>query len=259
MGKSNIERNRKRFEKNIRYQDESILGGCVDGIAYIINRYDQTMREAETGNKQLKKDERHMTLIPTDKRIVVYQSKSMLSVDNFAQLPLTEIDEITRVVLNRKNGAGKNGNEYVCVVEFIAPDDSTYPSIIFKFDSEYEDDPKQFDAILQGISKLSGVPIDDLSDMTPKRNATAQQQTKRPDNVMPTPQFRPAQAPPRNRPPQVPYPQQQSNRANQQNNRQQNVPASRSAQRYQQPQQYAPRNTQRPVQAYSPNQRQQRR
>lgn len=163
MGKNNIERNRKRFRKQILGDDEQILGGCLDGLVYIIRRYDEAVQQMKQG-ATMKKDEYHMTLIPTDKRIVAFQSGGMFTKDKFAQLPYTEIDEITRVQKVRPKKHTKDPDEYVCVVEFIAPDDSRYPSIVLKFDSQYPEDFQQFDVILRGISKLAGVKIDDFSD-----------------------------------------------------------------------------------------------
>lgn len=98
-----------------------------------------------------------MTLFPTNKRIVVYQAHGFMRRDRFAQLPLTEIDEITFTKVKEKK-------RLICVTEFIAPDDSRYPSIVFKMDcTGHPDDLDQYLVILDGIAKLAGVKIGDYT------------------------------------------------------------------------------------------------
>lgn len=151
MPTGNITRNRKRFIKNIldRRNNEKIVIGSVDGEASIIPQYRRYFEEEKRKNPT----EYHMTLFPTNMRIVVYQTNGFLTRDKYAQLPLSEIDEITYREVHRKG-------KLICIAEFIAPDDSRYPSIVFKMDSSgYQDDAKQFQTILKGISGMSGIRI----------------------------------------------------------------------------------------------------
>ena len=156
MPQANIIRNRKRFIKEILDEEkgEKIIVGSVDGDVRVIPKYHQFYENPKAKDPK----EWHMTLFPTNKRIVVYQSNGWLSRDKYAQLPLTEIDEIAYFQVNEKN-------KIVCVTEFIAPDDSKYPSIVFKLDATgHPEDLDQYLVILKGISQLSQVNISDYSE-----------------------------------------------------------------------------------------------
>ena len=155
MPQANIMRNRKRFVKEIldEARGEKIIVGSIDGEVRVIPRYHEFY--ANENAKEPK--EWHMTLLPTNKRLVVYQANGWLARDKYAQLPLTEIDEITYYQTTEK---GKT----VCITEFVAPDDSRYPSIVFKMDATgHPEDLDQYKVILQGISQLARVRITDYS------------------------------------------------------------------------------------------------
>ena len=152
---ANIMRNRKRFVKEIldEKKGEKIVVGSVDGEVRVIPRYHAFYADPEAKDPK----EWHMTLFPTNKRIVVYQANGWLKRDKYAQLPLSEIDEIAYFQVDEDN---KN----VCVTEFIAPDDSRFPSIVFKLDATgHPEDLEQYLVILKGISQLARVKITDYS------------------------------------------------------------------------------------------------
>lgn len=156
MPAANIARNRKHFVKELldTKKGEEIVNGSVDGRSSIVPQYHRYYAE---GNNSPQPKEYKMSLFPTNKRIVVYQANGWLKRDKYAQLPLTEIDEISFLKVKEKN-------KLICVTEFIAADDSRYPSIIFKMDcTGHPEDLDQYKIILNGIAKLAGVPIDDYT------------------------------------------------------------------------------------------------
>lgn len=155
MPVTNINRNRKHFVREIldESKGEQILGGSADGEVRVIPRY-HAFYENESA-----KDPKayHMTLFPTNKRVVVYQANGFLHRDKYAQLPIAEIEAITYCEIQDKK-------KIACVTEFVAPDESRYPSIVFKMDcSGHPDDLEQYKVILRGISKLAGIPVDDYT------------------------------------------------------------------------------------------------
>lgn len=158
MPAANITRNRKHFVKELldTKKGEEIINGSADGKASIVPQYHQYYSE-ENGDKAQKPKEYKMTLFPTNKRIVVYQANGWLKRDKYAQLPLTEIDEISFLKVEERN-------KLICVTEFIAADDSRYPSIVFKMDcTGHPEDMDQYKVILNCVAKLAGVPIDDYT------------------------------------------------------------------------------------------------
>lgn len=169
---------------------EEIIGGSIDGLAYIVKEYDAYQASKKPGDKLPK--EYHMTLFPTNKRLVVFQSSSFLARDKYAQLPLSEIDQMTFIQIEREGSNGQKNQ--VCVAEFIAPDNSRYPSIVFKFDSTVPEDFAQFKTILHGISQLSGVPLDDYTEGADPRLTQLRQNVQRnrapyPQQAQPYPQM----------------------------------------------------------------------
>lgn len=154
MPTENIQNNRKTFIKEILQSGEKIINGTLDGEVSLVNQY-----RIYYSNENAKPPRtRHMTLIPTNKRIVVYQRGTFLGTDKFSELPIAEIDEIAFI-----HAIDKRGRD-ICITEFIAPNDSKYKSISFKFDTTgYKNDYEQYMIILRGISQLSGIPIDDYS------------------------------------------------------------------------------------------------
>lgn len=154
MPARNVTINRKHFIKMLdTHKGEQIVNGSVDGEASIIPQYHHYYSNPDAKQPR----GYHMTLFPTNKRIVVYQAHGFMRRDRFAQLPLTEIDEITFTKVKEKK-------RLICVTEFIAPDDSRYPSIVFKMDcTGHPDDLDQYLVILDGIAKLAGVKIGDYT------------------------------------------------------------------------------------------------
>lgn len=131
---------------------ERILNGSIDGMVSIIPQYSQYCAEDK---KKVK--EYHMTLFPTDRRIVVYQVGGFFKRDTYSQIPLSELDSVS--VMRRRDK-----KSYVMVAEFIVPDDSKYPSLTFRMDcTGHDNDAEQFDIILRGIAKLAGIPLDDYT------------------------------------------------------------------------------------------------
>lgn len=156
MPAENIARNRKKFIQEVldTGRGEKILGGSADGLVRIISQY-QSFYEQENPKDP---KEYHMSLFPTNKRIVVYQKGGFFHRDEFAQLPISEMSKITYCEINNKK-------KIACVTEFIAPDDSKYPSIVFKMDcSGNPDDLEQYKVILRGIARMVGIPIDDYTE-----------------------------------------------------------------------------------------------
>lgn len=155
MPAANAMRNRKQFKKWIldSHKGEQIVNGSVDGEAHIIHDYKKYYSDPNAK----KPHEYHMTLFPTNQRIVVYQAKTFPRRDIWAQLPFAEIDEITFLKVKEKR-------RLVCVTEFISADDSRYPSIIFKMDcTGHPDDLDQYMIVLSSIAKLAGVRISDYT------------------------------------------------------------------------------------------------
>lgn len=159
MPTANITRNRKHFVKELldEKKGEQIINGSADGRVSIIPRYHQYYADPNAPKPR----EYKMSMFPTNKRIVVYQTRSWPKCDQYAQLPLTEIDEISFLVV-------RENKKLICVTIFIAADDSRYPSIIFKMDcTGHPEDLDQYKIVLSGIAKLASVPIDDY---TPPEN-----------------------------------------------------------------------------------------
>lgn len=151
-----LNRNRKHFVKELldTNKGEEIVNGSVDGRCSIIPQYHEYYA---AGKNAPKPKEYKMSMFPTNKRVVVYQSNGFLKRDKYAQLPLTEIDEISFFKVEEKN-------RIVCITEFIAAEDSRYPSIVFKMDcTGHPSDLTQYKVILNGIAKLAGVAIDDYT------------------------------------------------------------------------------------------------
>ena len=183
MATVNLLKNRKRFLSEVLdvEHNENILAGEADGEVMVVDRYnemfgpDSLIDEKNNSRKKISK-RYHMSLFPTTHRIVVYQARGWLAKDRFAQLPLRELEKISFLC------AIKDGKAF-CVTEFIVPDDSMYPSIIFKIDI---DDVFTFDcyrALISSISKTARVAIDDCTDynemveaglVTPKKKTTQQ-------------------------------------------------------------------------------------
>lgn len=155
MPAANAIRNKKQFVKWIldAHKGEQIVNGSVDGMAHVIHDYHAYYANENAPTPK----EYHMTLFPTNQRVVVYQAKTYPRRDVWAQIPLAEIEEITFLKVNEKR-------RLVCVTEFISADDSRYPSIIFKMDcTGHPDDLAQYMVILDGIAKLAGVKISDYT------------------------------------------------------------------------------------------------
>lgn len=154
MSSHNAIRNMKGFVKWIldAHKGEQIVNGSVDGDAHIIANYHDYYADK---NAKAPKDY-HMTLFPTNARIVVYR-KNTFKRDRFAQIPLAEIEEITFLKVREKR-------RLICVTEFISAPDSRYPSIIFKMDcTGHPDDLEQYLIVLDSIAKLAGVTIADYT------------------------------------------------------------------------------------------------
>ena len=163
MGVANIMSNRKYFKKEVLDSNngEVIEIGSVDGDAMICDTY-----EATTAIDAKRKIRTYrMTLFPTNRRIVVYQARSWVHRDRFAQLPY---DSIERIVFDCEFPSAKQrkkGKLLVCVTTFVSPDESRYPTIMFRYDVR---DLYAFNAyrrvILPYICRLSKVKLDDYSD-----------------------------------------------------------------------------------------------
>lgn len=163
MGVANIMSNRKYFKKEVLDSNngEVIEIGSVDGDAMICDTY-----EATTAIDAKRKIRTYrMTLFPTNRRIVVYQARSWVHRDRFAQLPY---DSIERIVFDCEFPSAKQrkkGKLLVCVTTFVSPDESRYPTIMFRYDVR---DLYAFNAyrrvILPYICRLARVKLDDYSD-----------------------------------------------------------------------------------------------
>lgn len=155
MPAANITRNHKRFTKEMldTENNEYIIGGSADGKVQIVYGYDDYFN----GEKKKSLKEFHMTLFPTNKRIVVYQTSSFIFKDKMEELPLSEIKQITFCEY-------KGEKRTACITEFITSNDSKYPSIIFNLDcTGHPDDLEQYKIILRGLSRLSQVSIENFT------------------------------------------------------------------------------------------------
>ena len=163
MGVANIMSNRKYFKKEVLDSNngEVIEIGSVDGDAMICDTY-----EATTAIDAKRKIRTYrMTLFPTNRRIVVYQARSWVHRDRFAQLPYDSIDRIIFDCEFPDAKQRKKGRLLVCVTTFVSPDESRYPTIMFRYDVR---DLYAFNAyrrvILPYICRLARVKLDDYSD-----------------------------------------------------------------------------------------------
>lgn len=163
MGVANIMSNRKYFKKEVLDSNngEVIEIGSVDGDAMICDTYESTT--AIDAKRKIRTY--RMTLFPTNRRIVVYQARSWVHRDRFAQLPYDSIDRIVFDCEFPNAKQRKKGKLLVCVTTFVSPDESKYPTIMFRYDVR---DLYAFNAyrrvILPYICKLSRVKLDDYSD-----------------------------------------------------------------------------------------------
>ena len=132
---------------------EFIMNGQADGSVRIIDDYDAFCADPNAR----KPKEYRMSLFPTNQRIVAYATRGGWKKDIYAYIPIRHLREITFT-------RGHEGKHDYCVTEFISHEKSDAPSIIFKMETDgHPDDLKQYMLTLLGISKLSGVAIDDYT------------------------------------------------------------------------------------------------
>ena len=141
-------KNNTRFIKEVldTAAGEKVIAGMADGEVMIVPEFN-------SGVPPKKQKKFNMTLFPTNYRIVVYEAKDwFLSKDRFDQLPYTQLQSINFECFVDEDKKGKN-RKVVCIVDFIVPDESIYPTISFKMDI---DDMMTFDsfrALVAAISK----------------------------------------------------------------------------------------------------------
>ena len=163
MGVTNIMRNRKCFMKEVLDVNggERIELGSVDGEVMVVDEY-EAMSAIDA---KLKLKTYPMSLFPTNRRIVVYQARNGIRRDRFAQLPYTSISRIVFNVEVPDKKKRKRGKELTCVTTFVSPDESEYPTIMFRYDIA---DLYAFNAyrrvILPQICKMSRVRLTDMTD-----------------------------------------------------------------------------------------------
>lgn len=163
MGVTNIMRNRKCFMKEVLDVNggERIELGSVDGEVMVVDEY-EAMSAIDA---KLKLKTYPMSLFPTNRRIVAYQARNGIRRDRFAQLPYTSISRIVFNVEVPDKKKRKRGKELTCVTTFVSPDESEFPTIMFRYDIA---DLYAFNAyrrvILPQICKMSRVRLTDMTD-----------------------------------------------------------------------------------------------
>ena len=165
VASGNVLRNRKRFvsEKLDLPGGEQILFGSVDGEAMVVDDWWELNERARRDRLSSRMNRTPMTLIPTNKRVVFYQARDMLFRDRMAEIPLSELVDVTFDVYTE---ADKNGKRIIfSLATFVAEERSGYPSVMFRTEIS---DLYTFNAerrvILTGICQEVGIHLSDMTD-----------------------------------------------------------------------------------------------